>query len=106
MTDKFSKTLSGRLSTLKGNWEKTLADMVGIGDDGAIKDGSLFDNASKGLEKLITSVNKFSKSESFDKIADGLGKLGNGLIGGLDYITMHPETVTTLTKIGVGFTRS
>lgn len=102
MTDKFSKTLSGRLSTLKGNWEKTLADMVGIGDDGAIKDGSLFDNASKGLEKLITSVNKFSKSESFDKIADGLGKLGNGLIGGLDYITMHPETVKTLTQIGVG----
>ena len=100
MTDKFSKTFSGRMSTLKGNVEKTLAEMAGIQDDGTIKDGSLFDNASKGLEKLINSVNKFSKSESFDKISDGLGRLGNSIINGLDYVTEHPEIADTIVKVG------
>lgn len=100
MTDKFSKTFSGRISTLKGNAEKSLAEMAGIKDDGTIKDGSLFDNASKGLEKLIDSVNKFSKSESFDKISDGLGKLGNSIINGLDYVTEHPEIADTIVKVG------
>lgn len=100
MTDKFSKTFSGRMSTLKGNASKTLAEIAGIQEDGTVKNGSLFDNASKGMERLITSVNKFSKSESFDKISDGLGKLGNSIVSGFDYLTNHPEIVDTLMKVG------
>ena len=100
MTDKFSKTFSGRMSTLKGNASKALAEVAGIQDDGTVKDGSLFDNASKGMERLITSVNNFSKSESFDKISDGLGKLGNNIIKGFDYLTEHPETGDIIVKVG------
>lgn len=100
MTDKFSKTFSGRISTLKGNVEKTLAEIGGIQADGSVKDGSLFDNASKGLEKLIDSVNKFGKSQSFEIIADGLGKLGNGIVKGLNYVTEHPEVATGIVKVG------
>ena len=100
MTDKFSKTFSGRMSTLKGNASKALAEVAGIQDDGTVKDGSLFDNASKGMERLITSVNKFSKSESFDKISDGLGKLGDNIIKGFDYLTEHPETGDIIVKVG------
>nr|WP_286674779.1 hypothetical protein [Clostridium sp. MIL1] len=102
MTDKFSKTFDGRMSTLKGNVKKSLAEIAGIADDGTIKDGSMFDKFSKGMETMITSVNNFSKSESFDKIADGLGKLGNSLVGGLDYITEHPELPGTIAKLGGG----
>ena len=100
MTDKFSKTFSGRMSTLKGNASKALAEVAGIQDDGTVKDGSLFDNASKGMERLITSINNFSKSESFDKISDGLGKLGNNIIKGFDYLTEHPETGDIIVKVG------
>ncbi|MGN2336787.1 hypothetical protein ACTFIN_01505 [Clostridium cagae] len=102
MTDKFAKTADGRKSTLKGNIKKSLAELAGIADNGTIKDGSLFDKFSKGMETMITSVNNFSKSESFDKIADGLGKLGNSLIGGLDYITQHPEVAENLVRVGGG----
>ncbi|NFI57535.1 hypothetical protein FDA48_14445 [Clostridium botulinum] len=102
MTDKFAKTADGRKSTLKGNIKKSLAELAGIADNGTIKDGSLFDKFSKGMETMITSVNNFSKSESFDKIADGLGKLGNSLIGGLDYITQHPELAENLVRVGGG----
>ena len=100
MTDKFSKTFSGRMSTLKGNASKALAEVAGIQDDGTVKKGSLFDNASKGMERIITSVNNFSKSESFDKISDGLGKLGNNIIKGFDYLTEHPETGDIIVKVG------
>ena len=100
MTDKFSKTFSGRMSTLKGNASKALAEVAGIQDNGTVKDGSLFDNASKGMERLITSINNFSKSESFDKISDGLGKLGNNIIKGFDYLTEHPETGDIIVKVG------
>ncbi|NFO48537.1 hypothetical protein FDB40_16870 [Clostridium botulinum] len=102
MTDKFSKTFDGRMSTLKGNIKKSLAELAGIADNGTIKDGSLFDKFSNGMETMIASVNNFSKSESFDKIADGLGKLGNSLIGGLDYITQHPELAENLVRVGGG----
>ena len=102
MTDKFSKTFDGRMSTLKGNFKKSFAELAGIAEDGTIKSGSMFDKFSNGIEKMITSVNSFSKSESFERIADGLGKLGNGLIGGLDYITQHPEVAGNLVKIGGG----
>ncbi|OSA98100.1 UNVERIFIED_ORG: hypothetical protein B2H98_05260 [Clostridium botulinum] len=102
MTDKFAKTADGRKSTLKGNIKKSLAELAGIADNGTIKDGSLFDKFSKGMETMIASVNNFSKSESFDKIADGLGKLGNSLIGGLDYITQHPELAENLVRVGGG----
>lgn len=100
MTDKFAKTMSGRLETLKGNFGKMLSDMVGIGDNGEIKEGSLFDNASKGLEKLIESVNKFAKSESFKIIEEGLSKLGNAIIKGFNYLTDHPEVAGYIVKIG------
>ncbi|MBY6935293.1 hypothetical protein FDB44_14150 [Clostridium botulinum] len=102
MTDKFAKTADGRKSALKGNIKKSLAELAGIADNGTIKDGSLFDKFSKGMETMIASVNNFSKSESFDKIADGLGKLGNSLVGGLDYITEHPELPGIIAKLGGG----
>ncbi|KQB79655.1 hypothetical protein AK964_01495 [Clostridium butyricum] len=37
MTDKFSKTLSGRLSTLKGNFTKMMADIGGINEKGEVR---------------------------------------------------------------------
>lgn len=45
MTDKFSKTLGGRLSTLKGNFTKMMADIGGINEKGEVENGSLFDQA-------------------------------------------------------------
>lgn len=102
MTEKFSKTFSGRMSTLTGGIKKSFAELAGITADGTIKSGSMFDKFSIGMEKMITSVNNFGKSESFERISDELGKLGNSLIGGLDYITQHPELPGIIGKLGGG----
>ncbi|MDU5101143.1 MAG: hypothetical protein E6240_01775 [Clostridium butyricum] len=103
MTDKFSKTLSGRLSTLKGNFGKMLAEVGGINDKGEVESGSLFDQAAKGLERLIEALGRFAKSESFNKIKNALGKLGQAIIDGLDYLSTHPEVVDKLLSLGKAF---
>lgn len=100
MTEKYANTLQGRFDTLKDNFKKTLAEIGGINAKGEVEDGSLFDQAGKGLERFIESINKFSKSKSFDKIQDALGKIGNAIIEGFDYLTTHPETVERLLKFG------
>lgn len=103
MTDKFSKTLGGRLSTLKGNFTKMMADIGGINEKGEVENGSLFDQASKGLERLIDAIGRFAKSESFTKIKNALGKLGQAIIDGFDYLSEHPEVIDKLIQLGKGF---
>lgn len=103
MTDKFSKTLGGRLSTLKGNFTKMMADIGGINEKGEVENGSLFDQASKGLERLIDAIGRFAKSESFTKIKNLLGKLGQAIIDGFDYLSTHPEVIDKLIQLGKGF---
>lgn len=100
MTDKFSKTFDGRLSTLQGNIKKSISKIMGITEDGTIKDGSLFDNASKGIETLINSVNKFAESDSADKVGEFLGNIGSNVSKFLDYLSNNPDVVDILLKTG------
>ena len=72
ITEKYSQTLEGRLSTLSDNFKTSLAKIGGIQDDGSVKAGSLFDNFSKGVEQLITSLEKFGQSEAFNVLQENL----------------------------------
>lgn len=103
LMERSSKTLSNRLSTLKGNFKKALAELGGIDEKGEVKDGSLFDQAGKGLEKLITSINNFAKSDSFEKIKNALSRLGQSILNGFNYITTHPELIDKILKLGGAF---
>ncbi|MBE6071038.1 MAG: hypothetical protein E7208_03655 [Clostridium butyricum] len=100
ITEKYAKTFSGRISTLTGNLKKSLAELMGITEDGEVRDGSLFDNMAKGLEKIITSINKFAKSEGAEKVGRFLGEIGNKVNKFIDYLTENPEAVENLLKIG------
>lgn len=103
MTDKFANTFKGRMDTLSSNIKKSFASLMGIAEDGTIKDGSLFENMSKSLEKVITSVNKFSESEGAEKLGSFLGKIGDYISNFIDYCSDNPEKVgTTLKYLGEG----
>ena len=93
ITEKYSKTLEGRLSTLSDNFNRTLAKLGGIQEDGTVKDGSLFDNFCKGVERFIDSIERFGKSEAFDVLQDNLGKIGDSIINFIDMLTENPEKV-------------
>lgn len=104
MTDKFANTFSGRMSTLSGNIKKSFASLMGIAEDGTIKDGSLFENMSKSLEKIINSVNKFSESKGAEKLGSFLGSIGDSISKFIDYCSENPDVViNTLKGIGISF---
>ena len=103
MKDEFSKTLSGRLSTLKGNFERMLSNIGGLDENGMVKEGSLYDQAIKGVDRLIDALGRFARSESFTKIKNALGKLGQAIIDGFDYLSEHPEVIDKLIQLGKGF---
>ena len=103
MKDAFSKTLSGRLSTLKDNFTKMLSNIGGLDENGMVKEGSLYDQAIKGVDRLIDAIGRFAKSESFTKIKNLLGKLGQAIIDGFDYLSTHPEVIDKLIQLGKGF---
>lgn len=91
ITEKYSQTLEGRLSTLSDNFKTSLAKIGGIKDDGTVKAGSLFDNFSKGVERLIESLERFGNSEAFNVLQDNLGKISGAFIGFIDELTKNPE---------------
>ena len=90
ITEKYSQTLEGRLSTLSDNFKTSLAKIGGIQDDGTVKAGSLFDNFSKGVERLITSLERFGKSEAFNVLQENLGKISGAFIDFIDTLTDDP----------------
>ena len=91
ITEKYSQTLEGRLSTLSDNFKTSLAKIGGIQDDGTVKAGSLFDNFSKGVEQLITSLERFGNSEAFNVLQENLGKISGAFIGFIDSLTKNPK---------------
>ena len=91
ITEKYSQTLEGRLSTLSDNFKTSLAKIGGIKDDGTVKAGSLFDNFSKGVERLITSLEKFGNSEAFNVLQENLGRISGAFIDFIDSLTADPK---------------
>ena len=91
ITEKYSTTLEGRLSTLSDNFKTSLAKIGGIKDDGTVKAGSLFDNFSKGVEQLIESLERFGKSEAFNVLQENLGKISGAFISFVDSLSADPK---------------
>ncbi|MGE5627832.1 MAG: hypothetical protein ACM3X7_06910 [Solirubrobacterales bacterium] len=102
MTQKLSETASGKLSTLTGNLKQSLAQLVGISEDGTVRTGSLFDKFIKGMDTFITKMDTFANSAEFDKLSNGLAELGGSIVNAFSYIVEHPDLVSNLLKLGVG----
>ena len=91
ITEKYSQTLEGRLSTLTDNFKTSLARIGGVQEDGTVKAGSLFDNFSNGVERLITSLEKFGQSEAFNVLQENLGKISGAFINFVNSLRADPE---------------
>ena len=102
MTEKYANTFQGRLSTMKGNIENALSKFMGIQEDGTIKQNSLFEKLSKGLETFINKTTEFAESQAFINIQDKLESLGGAIMSGFDYIVTHPDLIGNLIKLGIG----
>jgi hypothetical protein len=97
-----ANTATGKLSTLKDNVQKSLAELVGITNTGEVKDGSLFDRFTKGMGDLTSKIQQASENGNLEKLANGLYSVGNGISSAFGYLMEHPEIGSTLLKVSVG----
>lgn len=102
MTDKLSQTASGKLSTMTGNLKKSLAELVGITEEGGVRDGSLFDRFVKGMDGFIQKMNSFASSENFDKLSNALGSIGGAISTAFGFLMEHPEIASTILNLSIG----
>ncbi len=101
LTEKMGQTATGKLSTFKDNFTKSLADLVGITNNGEVRSGSLFDKFTQGLGKFTTKIKEFSKSTNFNKMSDMLSNLGNSIYSGFSFVLDHPELAGDVLKLGI-----
>ena len=102
MTDKLGETASGKMSTMSGNLKKSLAELVGIANDGSVRSGSLFEKFINGMQNFITKMNSFTESANFNKISNALGVFGGAISDGFSYLMDHPEVAESLLKLSAG----
>lgn len=102
LSDKMKDTFTGKMSTLKDNINKSLAELIGVGNDGAVKTGSIFYKFCNGISTFTTKIQEFSKTAKFDKISQVVGDIGGAISNGFSYLMDHPEIAEDLLKLSVG----
>lgn len=100
ITDKYGKTLEGRISTMKGNIQNALAKFIGIGEDGKIKDGSMFEKIGQIVESFINRINAISESANFDSITSSITNIFQGIGNAILFIVENPSIVPLLLGVG------
>lgn len=69
-SEKQAKTMKGLWSTVTGVTKSSLAKIVGITDEGTIKQGSLYEKLKEQIEKVVIILNKWQEDGTISKIAE------------------------------------
>lgn len=72
--EKQSKTLKGLWSTVTGVTKSSLAKIVGITEQGTIKQGSMFDKLKQQIEKVVEILNRWQEDGTIEEIAEKVTK--------------------------------
>lgn len=91
--DKQGKTFKGLWSTITGVTKAALAKIVGMNEDGTIKQGSLYEKLKEKMELVVAILNKWMEDGTIDRIADGViaaaGKMIEIFKGLYDFISKY-----------------
>lgn len=91
--DKQAKTFKGLWSTITGVTKAALAKIVGMNEDGTIKQGSLYEKLKEKMELVVSILNKWMEDGTIDRIADGVtaavGKMIEIFKGLYDFISKY-----------------
>lgn len=97
--EKQAKTLKGLWSTVTGVTKSSLAKIVGITDEGTIKQGSLYEKLKQQIEKVVEILNKWQEDGTIDAIAEKVTKAVEEMIlffsNLFDFIKEHRVLIET-----------
>ncbi|WP_448821234.1 hypothetical protein [Cetobacterium sp.] len=98
--EKQAKTLKGLWSTVTGVTKSSLAKIVGITEQGTIKQGSLYEKLKQQVEKIVDILNRWQEDGTIDKIAEKVTKAVESMIvffGNLfEFIKDHRALIETI----------
>lgn len=97
-TDNMAKTFTGRMSTIKGTFQKTMASIIGVADDGTVKTGSAFDVISNRLEDVISVMQNFASNGGAEKVGEIVSNAFNKASEAIDYCKTHMNEIKTIAK--------
>lgn len=101
ISDKVKDTLTGKLSTLKDNVNKSLAGLIGVTDEGTVRSGSAFEKFCNGVSNFTKKIQEFTKTDKFEKLSNKITAFGDKLFNAFSFIMDNPEIITNFLKLGV-----
>lgn len=97
-TDNMAKTFTGRMSTIKGSFQKTLASIIGVSDDGTVKVGSAFDTISNRLEDVISVLQNFAANGGAEKVGEIVSNAFKKASEAIDFCKAHMDEIKSISK--------
>lgn len=98
--EKQAKTMKGLWSTVTGVTKSSLAKIVGITEEGTVKQGSLYHKLKEQIERIVTILNKWQEDGTIDKIAEKVTKAVENMITFFsdlfDFIKEHRVLIETI----------
>ncbi|MGL4902924.1 MAG: hypothetical protein ACRC3I_07655, partial [Cetobacterium sp.] len=98
--EKQAKTMKGLWSTVTGVTKSALAKIVGITEEGTIKQGSLYEKLKQQVEKVVNILNKWQEDGTIDKIAEKVTKAVGDMIlfcqNLFEYIKRYSPLIETI----------
>ncbi len=82
--EKQATTMKGLWSTVTGNVKSALASIVGITEDGSIKQGSIYDKLKGKIKLAADTLTQWQNDGTFDKISN---KVTNTVGKAVEYLT-------------------
>lgn len=78
--EKQAKTLKGLWSTVTGVTKSSLAKIVGITEEGTVRQGSLYEKLKQQIERVVEILNKWQEDGTIDRIAEKVTKAVESMI--------------------------
>lgn len=100
--DKASQTLTGRMSTLSDNAKTAIRSIIGIDQEGNIKEGGIFDKVSKSMEKMSPIMEKLANewgpklAEIIKMVSEKFSYMLDNMKPVFDYIKNNDTLLQTL----------
>lgn len=98
--EKQAKTLKGLWSTVTGVTKSSLAKIVGITEEGTVRQGSLYEKLKQQIERVVEILNKWQEDGTIDRIAEKVTKAVENMIvffGNLfEFIKEHRALIETV----------
>lgn len=106
--ERLSNSTKGMWSTVTGTTKSALSQIVGMTNDGTIKQGSMLDRLKGKVKTLADKFDEWQNNGTIDnisqKFSDAFEKIYNVVSKVINFIVEHKDIIITVASMAVAFT--